>query len=155
RLWDVETGLELRQWQAHLDEVDCVAISPDGRRALSGGRDWAVRLWDLAPREGGGPELAKYTEAVTRDPKDAAAHRQLAWALATGRDPRHRDAKRAIELAQKAVELAPAEGRFWTTLGVARYRAGDWAAAVEALDKARQLGKEEDGVASYFLAMAH
>src|SRR5262249_54044394 len=32
----------------HTEGVVCVAFSPDGKSALSGGKDWMVRLWDLA-----------------------------------------------------------------------------------------------------------
>ena len=43
------------------------------------------------------------------------------------------DINRAVELATKAVELAPEGGPYWNTLGVARYRAEDWRAAIEAI----------------------
>lgn len=60
RLWDAETGKELRHFPRHRDWVWSVAFSPDGRFALSagGGRanagetqsgeDFAIRMWDLA-----------------------------------------------------------------------------------------------------------
>jgi WD40 repeat protein len=59
RLWDVETGKELLCLRDQPGGVWCVALTRDGRRALSGagmvhdGRQWvtgsdhAVRLWDL------------------------------------------------------------------------------------------------------------
>jgi RNA polymerase sigma factor (sigma-70 family) len=48
RLWDVETGKELRRLQGHTDRVDCVTFVPgDDRRALSCAWDGTVRLWDL------------------------------------------------------------------------------------------------------------
>jgi hypothetical protein len=47
RLWEVETGAELRRLEGHGDLVASVAFSPDGRRALSAGYDHEVFLWDL------------------------------------------------------------------------------------------------------------
>jgi Flp pilus assembly protein TadD len=41
------------------------------------------------------------------------------------------------------------------TLGLAHYRAGDWKAAVAALDKSRELEKGGDSGPPFFLAMAH
>ena len=39
RLWDVASGKELKRLTGHTDYVYCVAFTPDGRRALSGGAD--------------------------------------------------------------------------------------------------------------------
>ena len=36
RLWDLETGAELRRFEGMRDRVTSVALLPDGRRALSG-----------------------------------------------------------------------------------------------------------------------
>ena len=52
RLWDVETGREIKRLTGHEALVTTVAFSPDGRKALSGGYDHNVILWDL---EGGRP----------------------------------------------------------------------------------------------------
>src|SRR5262249_29729574 len=47
RLWDVETGKQLRRFQGHTGNVCGVAFSPDGKRVLSGGGK-PMRLWDAS-----------------------------------------------------------------------------------------------------------
>jgi tetratricopeptide (TPR) repeat protein len=66
-----------------------------------------------------------------------------------------RDATEAICLAQRAVELYPKRGQFLWTLGVAYYRAGQWDAAVRALEKSAELHNSGDCDYWFFLAMAH
>jgi len=60
RLWDIETGAEVRVFKGHLNRVTSVTFGPDGRRALSGSWDRTLRLWDL---ETGEPirEFVKHT----------------------------------------------------------------------------------------------
>jgi WD40 repeat protein len=48
RLWDLNSGKELKQLNRHTGKVMAVAISPDGDYGLSGGRDNRLILWDLA-----------------------------------------------------------------------------------------------------------
>jgi tetratricopeptide (TPR) repeat protein len=76
--------------------------------------------------------------------------------LATCDDREARDPARAVELARKAVELSPEVGDFWSALGVARYRLGEWDAAIAALENAESLTPEEDpATRGFFLAMSH
>ena len=46
RLWDAQTGRQLRRFEGHTEEVYSVAFSPDGRQVLTGSRDGTARLWD-------------------------------------------------------------------------------------------------------------
>src|SRR5262249_7532876 len=48
---------------------------------------------------------------------------ELAWSLVSVADPQASDPTIAIQLAERAVATAPENGRFWRTLGAARYRA--------------------------------
>jgi len=82
----------------------------------------------------------------------------MAWHLATCPDEKLRDPKRAIELAEKAVAGFPMQQAFQSTLGTARYRAGDWKQAVAGLEQAVRLRKPDDSenaVDGFFLAMSH
>jgi tetratricopeptide (TPR) repeat protein len=99
--------------------------------------------------------VADLTRVIELAPTFARAHNALAWLLATCPDAKQRDPDRAVEAAKQAVQLAPQAGGFWNTLGVAHYRAGDWKAAVAALEKSMELQKGGDASDWLFLAMAH
>ena len=47
RLWDVNTGKELKKITGHTDRVYSVAFSIDGNTLASGSWDNTVRLWDV------------------------------------------------------------------------------------------------------------
>jgi WD40 repeat protein len=46
RLWNVQSGKEVRLLEGHIGPVASVAFLPDGNRLLSGGADHMLRLWD-------------------------------------------------------------------------------------------------------------
>jgi WD40 repeat protein/Flp pilus assembly protein TadD len=78
----------------------------------------------------------------------------LAWTLVTGPAPA-RDPARAMKLSQQAVKLAPAQAIYLNTLGVAQYRAGQYAEAVITLEKSLAVSKGEYAAFDlFFLAMA-
>jgi tetratricopeptide (TPR) repeat protein len=88
-------------------------------------------------------------------PKTGQLQNEAAWLLVTTGNLAHRDAALAIELAKKAVESSPRTASYRNTLGVARYRAGDWKQAVSDLNESVSLSKDGDGFGWFFLAMAH
>ncbi|HBJ83716.1 MAG TPA: hypothetical protein DDZ88_07590, partial [Verrucomicrobiales bacterium] len=49
KISDPVTGVLLRDYMGHLDEVNALAWSPDGEILASGSRDGTVKFWDLVP----------------------------------------------------------------------------------------------------------
>jgi WD40 repeat protein len=47
RLWDPDTGKEVRILEGHASHVNCIAISADGRWLASGGQDKDLLLWEV------------------------------------------------------------------------------------------------------------
>src|SRR5438876_8092617 len=47
RLWDVETGEEIRRFKGHDHEIKSLAVSADGKRMLTAGQDNRMILWDV------------------------------------------------------------------------------------------------------------
>ena len=46
-MWDVETDECVATLKGHSDSVECVAVSPDGRRVVSGSVDNTLKVWDV------------------------------------------------------------------------------------------------------------
>ncbi len=110
----------------------------------------------------------------------AVMHNNLACLLATSPDLQVRDPAAALRLAEQAVRLIPQQGEpwnsvytavytlyyrardqqarvaaLWNTLGIAQYRAGQWQAAIDSLNRSMQLYAGGDSFDWFFLAMAH
>jgi WD40 repeat protein len=47
RLWDPDTGKELRTLEGHKSYVNCIALSADGKWLVSGSQDHDLRLWEV------------------------------------------------------------------------------------------------------------
>lgn len=77
----------------------------------------------------------------------------VAWYLVTASDLSARNPAQALKYAERAVAgEAAKDAACWNTLGVARYRNGDWSGAKQALEQSLALGSENafDG---FFMAM--
>jgi serine/threonine protein kinase/Flp pilus assembly protein TadD len=98
---------------------------------------------------------AEFRETVRLKSDHVDAHNALAWLLATCADPQRRKPQEAVTLAERAVELAPKDEASWNTLAAARYRAGDYRAAIAALEKSMALRHGGDSLDWFFLAMAY
>jgi WD40 repeat protein/tetratricopeptide (TPR) repeat protein len=62
----------------------------------------------------------------------------------------------ALELAKQAVREAPGEAMYWNTLGAAHYWAGEWQAAIQALEQAEKRPPDKYfGFNAYFRALCH
>jgi serine/threonine protein kinase/tetratricopeptide (TPR) repeat protein len=61
RLYEVETGKEIRRFTGHTHWVHALAISGDGKLALSGGQDMRLRFWNVDTSE----EVRQFTGHTT------------------------------------------------------------------------------------------
>jgi serine/threonine protein kinase/tetratricopeptide (TPR) repeat protein len=93
--------------------------------------------------------------AVKLCPSDPTTLNNLCWSLATVVEGQPRFAQTAVELAERGLAAAPDDGSLWNTLGVAQYRAGDWNAAIESLEKSINLQNGGTAYDWFFLAMAN
>ena len=136
-----------------------LASEDDFERALQQAPDnaaWRLERGSYYGRQARWAEaIADYDKALALRPDDAGLRNSLAWQLSTSfADRSEASTSYAVQLAKKAVEMAPNNAAFWNTLGVADYRAGQWKDAVEALEKSLQLQKD-NAWDLFFLAMAH
>jgi tetratricopeptide (TPR) repeat protein len=153
-----------KQYQQSIDLLRKMEAEFPGRRNTQETLSDGLRLMgDLLLAEGRREEAADYYRQalalreglVARHPENAIDAGNLARFLATCADPRFRDPARASRLAQRAVQEIPENGDFWSTLGIAQYRQGQWQAALASLEKADRLLHERDEGTWSFLAMAH
>src|SRR5262249_13125216 len=78
----------------------------------------------------------------------------LGWELANHSNPKLRDPKWAVELAKKAAKLAPQSDLALQYLGWIEYRAGNWKASIEALEKSCKLQAGGTGDCCQWIVMS-
>jgi len=88
---------------------------------------------------------------ISGDPHD---WNNRAWRLATDSDPSERDPAEAVRLAEQTVAAEPKNADYFNTLGVARYRAKDFAGSIDALKHSID-GRGPRGHDAFFMAMAY
>jgi WD40 repeat protein len=90
KMWDLETGREVRSLEGHQGAVHSVKVTPDGLYAVSGSSDKTIRVWKLEPgMEAALPE--RHQEPVcavavaVKKPRAISASRDelLVWNLKT------------------------------------------------------------------------
>ena len=89
------------------------------------------------------------------NPDDPSTLNDIAWVKAIRPDSLPDDLASALELIREALARVPDSGALRNTLGVIRYRLGDWKGAIEALDESVRLRDGGDASDWSFLAMAH
>jgi tetratricopeptide (TPR) repeat protein len=85
-----------------------------------------------------------------------SSHHQVlvAWFLVTCPDARLRDHRRALSILREGIKAEPSNGFFRLGQAIARYRAGDWNAALDTLEETMAM-YGGDSYPWFFLAMTH
>jgi eukaryotic-like serine/threonine-protein kinase len=147
---------KVRQQLAKILCKSCIALGESGKPSEATAV-WrrAEAQWQLLEGEFQN-ELKSWRLAAEKSPTNPEAQNNLAWFLAACPNPKLRDVPQALVLAQKVVQITPKEGNYWNTLGVVRYRSGNWNEAVDALTRAEELSKGKLlGADGLFLALAN
>jgi WD40 repeat protein len=92
-VWDLESGRDLRTLAGHSTLVYGVAVTPDGRRAVSASSNNTLKVWDLESgrelRTLAGHSSSVYDVAVTPDGRRAVSasgdNTLKVWDLESGR----------------------------------------------------------------------
>jgi WD40 repeat protein len=160
RLWDMETGQELRRFEGHDGGINAVAVL-NGRRIISGSQDTTLRLWDvetgqeLRRFEGHfNPVLAVAALGAQRIISGSADHTVRLWDVETGEEIRrltgHSGWVQAVAaLDEKRVISGTHDLSLWD-IGVAedlrRLKGHDhWVGTVTPLDSQRFISGSWDG----------
>lgn len=87
--------------------------------------------------------LADYQQPIQQKSSLPKPYQSLAWLRATCPDEKFRDGKQAVELAQQALQRKPGGNvAIYQTLAAAHAEAGNFAAACEALEKAKSFYRQ-------------
>jgi tetratricopeptide (TPR) repeat protein/tRNA A-37 threonylcarbamoyl transferase component Bud32 len=154
---DFNAILDYSEYLKLLAEYSKGAGSSDYSTAPNLGQAWYLRASAYVRLKRFREGLADFEKILeVLGPKTGPlVYNDMAWLLATCPEVEIRDPKRAVELAKKAVDMAPKAWAYWNTLGAAHYRCGEHKAAIEALHKSMELRQGGDPFDWLFLAMAH
>jgi serine/threonine protein kinase/tetratricopeptide (TPR) repeat protein len=107
----------------------------------------AASLWMAAAPS----ELSDPAERLLEDTRAAE---QAAWWLSIGPEASLKDTAKAVAQGRRAVELSPLDAMSHRSLGAALFYSGDFAAAVESLQKAAELDVKLDEESALYEASA-
>jgi tetratricopeptide (TPR) repeat protein len=96
-----------------------------------------------------------YRQALLEFPGRSDVQDELAWLLATCPNAERRQAAEAVRLAEAAIGANPGQSHYWSTLAIAQYRHGDYAAAIRSVGRSTELSPGGEGLAALVRAMAH
>ncbi len=143
--------------------AQATAILEELVRAFPEARDHRMELAQVCYKRGRQHTFRKQHEVavpllartIELHPDHAQACNYLAWTYVMGPE-KLRDPRKALPLAQKAVELNPGEAGYLAILGVVHYRLGGFKEAEDCLVRAGELRPERpDAFERLFLAMIH
>jgi Flp pilus assembly protein TadD len=87
--------------------------------------------------------ISDFNKAIEINPMDAQAYNNLAWLLATAKEPRIRNGEKAVGFAVKACQLSEWKNpEYLDTLAASYARVGDFGNATKWQEKALQLFEE-------------
>jgi len=99
--------------------------------------------------------VADLEQTLALDPSLADAHNDLARLLATA-PPAFHNPQKALVLAERAVELVPDNHDFLATLGIVQCRLGQFARAIQTLEKSISIHPQRDAtIELFFMAQAY
>ncbi len=92
KIWDAQTGKELRTLEGHTEEVNSVSLNSDGKTIASGSTDGMVKLWDISTGKAlrtFNSEQPIYSVSFSPDGKTIASGSEdktiKLWDIATGK----------------------------------------------------------------------
>jgi len=83
-LWDLESGVQLRRFEGHVDGVRDLAVLSDGRRMLSASDDGSIRLWEIEPSAHLGDDVGYTTARIALLGDSGVGKTGLGWRIAYG-----------------------------------------------------------------------
>ena len=128
-----------REWEAALAEFqEAARLEPTNAKMWL----YVGQAYERLGREA--EALQALETGVNAEPRDAGVLNHTAWLYATAKDPTLRDPAKALEYAQRAVEVSQgANANYLDTLAEAYYVNREYDAAIEAEQRALELAPED------------